>query len=416
MTKLKKASFAHTTSLLDNIFSISFSSLGLIVSLYSLISYVQVKLKGPLDLVCDINDVFNCSKAIESTYSDFLGIPLGAIGMSFFIAILTLSILDILHRNSTTYIIKIKLIFSTAAFIACVFLAYSSIVKVKVLCPTCLIAYVFVSLILVSEILVFFVKRKKVEMGIVDRKKILFSTFILSCPPLIVGVLVSIGLSFFKPYIQETTSLEPVKKSSSSQSFGFNTSPYVGNGEDFRKGFDKAPVVIQIFSDFGCIHCKNATDIIEETQRIVGHEKLLFVYRFFPLTSECNPMISVKGYYPYSCLLALGSRCAGEQGAFWPFKTWGFEGLTLSNEQKAKRYSREGINEFVSTLHLDETRFFTCLDEKAELKKIEEDARLAKERYDIEGTPLILINGEVYKGGLSVPLLVDKVHALTKTK
>jgi protein-disulfide isomerase len=171
----------------------------------------------------------------------------------------------------------------------------------------------------------------------------------------------------------------------------------VGNGEDYRRGDDNSKVIVQVFSDYGCPHCKTATDAIVKAQDIVGLDKVLFVYRFFPLSNQCNPYMSFSGGYPYSCSLAEATRCAGQQNKFWEFKSWAFSGQYWDNQERAKSFSLAGMQSYVASLGMDVNAFTFCVENHVELQKLKDDAVIAN-KLNIQGTPLILINGTPYEG------------------
>ena len=177
-----------------------------------------------------------------------------------------------------------------------------------------------------------------------------------------------------------------------------SVSNYVGEGEDYRKGNDKAKVVVHMFSDLECPHCKVSAEDIEAAQSAVGADQVLFVYRNYPLSNKCNPHIGGEGH-PYACDLAMALRCAGSQrrDAFWEYKTWAFSGIEMSAEEKLLNFAPQGLNAHAEKLGLDSSRFSACLNDKVEMGKIQADAEIGK-KMGITGTPLIVINGVVYKG------------------
>ena len=398
--------------ILENIFSLILSSFGFLVSLYALAIHMKLKLYDSNDFLCNLGKGFDCSTVLGSNYSEILGIPLGAIGMSYFGVIFTLSLFDLVYQKKSRTIPRIKLYMTCIGALICAILASISIFKLNTVCPSCLTIYLITTLLLIENLVVFikrFDKAEKLHQDVL--KKIIIICFVVALPPIAAGLGISGGIDVYKTF---TTPKAPLKQEfiTKKEDLAFNASSLVGDGEDYRKGNDKAPVVIQIFSDFGCIHCKEATNEIEEAQRQAGLHNVLFIYRFFPLSSDCNPLVDVKEN-PYSCLLALGSRCAGEQEKFWEFKNWGFEGLGLTQYELNKRYSNQGLAKFISTLKIDQKRFFSCLDEKLELQKIKNDCQIAQ-RFNIKGTPLILINGQPYTGMPRVKELLKQIEPLIK--
>jgi uncharacterized membrane protein len=64
-----------------NIPSLILGVVGFGVSLYALILHLQTKTSSA-SLTCDINEAVNCTKVIGGDYGEFMGLPLGALGLS----------------------------------------------------------------------------------------------------------------------------------------------------------------------------------------------------------------------------------------------------------------------------------------------------------------------------------------------
>jgi len=79
------------------------------------------------------------------------------------------------------------------------------------------------------------------------------------------------------------------------------------DGQGWRKGNPQAPLVIVEFSDFQCPACKQAYEILEQQFLPKHKEKVLFIFRHYPLT-EIHPMAWIG---------ASAAEEAGAQGKFW---------------------------------------------------------------------------------------------------
>ena len=67
---------------------IVFGLLGVIVSAYTTYHHLQVKVLGVTDAFCNISDTISCDRIAQSVYSEFMGIPVGAWGLGYFVACL----------------------------------------------------------------------------------------------------------------------------------------------------------------------------------------------------------------------------------------------------------------------------------------------------------------------------------------
>ena len=83
----------------------------------------------------------------------------------------------------------------------------------------------------------------------------------------------------------------------------------------------------------------------------------------------------------HSRLQALGSECAGEQGAFWQFHDRIYQDGPLD---------REGMFELAGTLRLDVPRFTACLEEERYAQAVEADGSFG-DALEVPAVPTLLI-------------------------
>lgn len=402
---------------------------GFFISLYALILHIQHLMQPGRGALCDINAALNCSNVIGSSYGELASIPLGSYGMTYFIILISASILPKISLITKKQQATLEIVLGLIGFVSVLSLFYISHSILKVICPVCSLIHILVVIYFIMKTISFFKNKNAGDTP--SQNSDYFIRFIAVCiclgiPPLAAGLVAPIIIDkfFSSPKLTtnelssrdtpkgETAGSNPivvdpavapsgVQRGDVEKLLPINKTNYVGNGEDYRKGRDDAKVVVQIFSDFGCPHCKEANSPLMEAQRQVGMDKVLIVYRFFPLSNKCNPYVPSEGWYPYSCVLPQAARCAGVQGKFWEFKDWGYAGQEWTDEQRAQNFTMAGLKEEAKNLGMNVDAFSQCMESGAELNKIKEDAALA-DKLKIKGTPLILINGQEYDGPHSV--------------
>lgn len=396
-----------------NILTVVLGVIGFFVSLYSLAIHLQVTLKTGGSQLCDINSTVSCSAVIGSSYGEIASIPLGAYGMTYFAIIISAAIMPKMAQINRKWLSFWESTIAAVGFVSVCALVYISYFKLQMVCPTCTITQAIVVVYSITKLIQFIKVKKDKDLPKNDAfVRFMAVSLCLGIPPLAIGLIAPHVAPYFitsndKQKISSNTneitaanktSEKPKDLDVNSLLMTFNKSNFVGNGEDYRRGSDDAKVIVQVFSDFGCPHCRIATEGILKAQDAIGVDKILFVYRFFPLSNKCNPYIPGEGGYPYGCSLAEASRCAGQQGKFWEFKTWGFGGQSWDNAQRAQKFSMEGMKQEAANLGMNVEAFAQCVESHVELQKLKDDAAIAS-KIGIQGTPLILINGEQYDGG-----------------
>lgn len=84
--------------------------------------------------------------------------------------------------------------------------------------------------------------------------------------------------------------------------------------EDHRQGNTEAACVLVEYGDYECPHCRAAHSVVKKLERHFG-QKLLFVFRNFPLTN----------IHPFAEAAAETAEFAAERGKFWEMHDLIFE-------------------------------------------------------------------------------------------
>ncbi len=155
------------------------------------------------------------------------------------------------------------------------------------------------------------------------------------------------------------------------------------NKKDYYKGNLSAPLVLVVYGDFECDDTKAALPIIEKLRKDFG-DKLLFVFRHFPLTD-------VKNIHPHANQSHVASEIAAEKGKFWEM----YEKL-FKYQTKLER--------------TDFAKYLNAIGVKIPWEEFEEQMKLPKYwdkvkqtvkngvKNGVTGTPRFFINGSLYQG------------------
>jgi protein-disulfide isomerase len=145
-------------------------------------------------------------------------------------------------------------------------------------------------------------------------------------------------------------------------------------------GNKDAKVVIVEFSDFQCPACRAAHPIVKQVAKEYG-DKILFVYRHFPLISA----------HPFAIKAAEAAEAAGEQGKFWEYHN-----ILFDNQENLKT---DDLKKYAEQLGLDMTKFNDALDSGKFKEKVTNDLDEGQ-ALGVSATPTFFINNEKHQGVL----------------
>jgi len=166
----------------------------------------------------------------------------------------------------------------------------------------------------------------------------------------------------------------------------------VAVGESPAAGPAEAPVTLIEFADYQCPYCRQEEPLVKRL-REEFKDQLKVSYRDFPL-----PM------HPNARKAAEASRCAGEQGQYWPYHDRLFSG-------SADDLADAGLKSMARELKLDGAKFDQCLASSEEAAAVDKDFNAGKD-LGITGTPTMYINGYTVSGAVPYDTLRRLVEQL----
>jgi protein-disulfide isomerase len=106
--------------------------------------------------------------------------------------------------------------------------------------------------------------------------------------------------------------------------------------------------------------------------------RVRLIYKDFPLPSHGLAIVASEA-----------ARCAGAQGAYWPYHDMLF--------RRQPHFERDDLVSYAIELNLARERFERCLDDHTFLASVNSDYAEGRE-LGITGTPTFLINGKKLVG------------------
>lgn len=173
--------------------------------------------------------------------------------------------------------------------------------------------------------------------------------------------------------------VEPYDADPTRPGFTYDGSPSLGSPQ--------APVLIFIFSDFGCPNCVEFAKNIQPTlrARYVQSGQVRLIYKFVAVSA------------PQTALAAL---CAAGQGKFWEFS----DRLT-ADQGKWQEGDRAAMVGYAAALGLDAPGFEKCLTDAAGQGQLDADMDLAQQ-VQVNQVPYFLALNPDAQTGLRIPNLV----------
>jgi protein-disulfide isomerase len=162
-------------------------------------------------------------------------------------------------------------------------------------------------------------------------------------------------------------------------------------------GDPNAPVVMENFSDFRCLHCRNfyrdnEPHIIEN---YIATGKVYFIYR-----SRGDSPAGDSGR------AAEASYCAGDQNKFWEMHDIIYANFSSDD---SGGYSINRLIDMAEAIDLDVDEFEDCLKGNKYEYRVDEDSALATEK-GVTGTPTFFINDQVIPGNDSLTGFIQVIE------
>ncbi len=378
----------------------AFAALGLGAASTS--SYVHYRLLTDTGYssFCDVSASVNCTQAYLSQYGSFWGVPVALFGVFFFALVVLLAGMGGRPSSSVrdgipAYIFAI----STVALAFILYLGWASYVQLKTFCVLCAITYV-------SVIAIFIVSggATTFPMTTLPRRLPRDVRALVSSPvALVLALLFLFGagtaIASFPSETQRpvVTTFTPLNQEQRAQiAKWWDLQPKT----DVAIPMDGAKVLVAIFSDYQCPHCRSAHEAYRSLiAKYSTQPEVRFVLKHFPLERECNTY-AANGPHSASCEAAAAVVLARKTGRAAQMDEWLFanqENLTPSAVRVAAK-DVGAIGDF-NAGYADA------------LKEVRADANLGGQ-LGVGSTPTLFLNSRKLPAGVVDPAGLDAIIEL----
>ena len=117
-----------------------FAIVGLIVSFILTIEYLEILKNPDAALSCNLNSVINCASVMKSNESHILGFPNPLMGLVYYTGVAIIALVILTQGFVNRKLLYLVLLTSIGGFIFSYWLLFSSLFRIKALCPYCVIS------------------------------------------------------------------------------------------------------------------------------------------------------------------------------------------------------------------------------------------------------------------------------------
>lgn len=344
-------------------------------------------------------DGFSCAEAANSQYAELFGLPIAALGMAFYIAVLILVGLARFMVSLRDRLADIFVLGGLLSTLYSVFLAIVSATDVGAWCPLCLTLYgINLGLFLTAG----FTHPE----GFVGGLKGMLRGVPTPAFGATLAVLVVSTLVIQAVYAHRATAAAEYAERSKGAQDDLRTPKKmdVKDGESPSRGPADAPLTIVEFSDFQCPYCARLADSLKAvSERMDG--KVRYVFKHFPMDPKCNPNVRGAGH-PEACDAAVAMVCAERMG-----KGWAMHDLMFKNQRQLKR---PDLQRYAAEIGVDPEALVSCLDDPSAIGVVKADIQQGVS-LGVPGTPVWFLNGWRQVGARSADdlqkMLEDRLRA-----
>ena len=373
----------------------AFAALGIGAASASSYVHYQLLTDPSYSSFCDVNATVSCTQAYLSPYGSFLGVPVALFGVFFFALVLLLVGFGGRPGSAArdavpAYVFAI----STVGLAFILYLGWASYVQLKTFCMLCAATYV-------SVIGIFIVSggATTFPMTTLPRRVPRDARALASSPIALVLAILFLGgagtaIASFKgePTRQAPPPLKTLTdKERADVAAWWEKQPTI----EPAIPMDGAKVMVVIFSDFQCPHCRAAHAAYKPLiAKYASNPGVRFVLKHFPLEGECNSY-APNGGHSAACEAAAAVVEARQTGKAEKMTDWLFENqdsLTPSGVRVAA-HDVGGIADFNGGY------------EEA-LKEVKADADLGG-RIGVGSTPTIVLDNRKLPAGVVDPAALD---------
>jgi uncharacterized membrane protein/protein-disulfide isomerase len=375
---------------------LAFAALGLGAAATSSYVHYQLLTDPTYSSFCDVNARVNCTQAYLSSYGSLFGVPVALFGVFFFTLVLLLAGVGGRARSTVRDAIPAYIFAISTVGLAFIFyLGWASYVQLKTLCMLCTLTYVSVAgIFIVSGGATSFPMTTLPRRIPRDVRAFISSPVALVLALLFVAGAGTVIASFPGEQTAAHAATAPPRTLNDQQRADLAKWWDVQPKLESPIPMDGAKVMVVVFSDFQCPHCRAAHDAYKPIIAKYAGNQVRFVLKHFPLEGECNSY-APGGNHSAACEAAAAVVLARQAGKADKMTDWLFDNqdkLTPSGVRVAA-HDIGGVPDF-NGAYADA------------LKEVRADANLGGV-VGVTSTPTIVLDNRKLPAGVVDPAALD---------
>jgi len=365
------------------------AGVGLFLSLHLTLLHHRVHTDPTYHALCDVGGSLRCGSVALSPYSVFLGAPIAAWGIAFYLTLLLLAAWGSLGRHPRADgPLGVLLGLTCLASLASLTLTYVSLFRLQSICLYCNAlhltnaATLFTTVILLERSSLSPVRALRADLQVA--RQLPLST---RC-----AAIFYLCVFFSLPSLVPNYWSDPPSTATQVET-GFTP-----EGEPWIGAKDPSRTIVE-FSDYECPHCRLAHWKIRRLLQQYP-DQVRIVHKHFPLEKGLNPLVQ-RPFHRNAFRLSAFVQSAGIQGRFWEANDLILRHLRVSDAESLD------LQRLAILLRLDKPQWNESMISAVVTQRIQEDLREGI-RLGVTGTPTYLIAGVRYEGSVP-PQILEKV-------
>jgi protein-disulfide isomerase/uncharacterized membrane protein len=339
-----------------------------------------------------------CANVAVSNFSAPLGIPVAAVAMGYYFALLVLVFWAMRNFQAASETLYTGFFLSTLAVVVTVVMFCLSHFVIKSFCIGCSILWLINLLVwpcFVAHLKLRWGNAVAANLELVRHKNLnlrkdrILTSFAVGLVCLVVFSVVGVAAKSLQRSENHREG-EPsiISEYQSAPQMFLPKDAFGGPTAKGAVGPDQHPVMdIVEFADFECPACRMEAQFLKPF--VMKHkDEVRLTFRNFPLDGSCNPF-TPNGPHHSACLPARVGICAAGQGKFWPMHD------EIYDHQD--ELSASTLDDLEAKVGLDRPALEACLKDQATENHLQKDMQWG-DLIQLESTPTLIINGRRMAG------------------